>query len=126
MFKRFFVSRLFFVVAIILLGLITTGYMRAYYQDYRIKQEIIQLENEVRALESKKIESMELLDYVMSQAYVEEKARVELNMKKKGEKVVIIKSDQNANDIEQTNSDGTRSDISNPVKWFYFFLHKQI
>ena len=124
--RRFFASRLFLVVAFVLIFLTTAGYFRAYYQDFRIKQEIRELENEVRALEGKKIESMEILQYVMSQGYVEEKARVELSMKKPGEKMVILKNMDTNEGGGESGLDVPGRNLTNPVKWLYYFLHKNI
>lgn len=123
--RRFFASRLFFLFAFVLFVAISVGYARAYYQDYKIKQEIVDLENQVRALENKKIESMEILQYVMSQGFVEEKARLELNMKKPGEKVAILKTGP-IEQYESVNSkEESESDLPNPLKWLYYFLHKR-
>jgi len=105
-------------------ALLAIGYARAYYQDYKIKQEIRELKNEISQLERKKIESLEILDYVMSPAFVEEKARTELHMKKPGEKVAIIEGQGMVKQGEKTDNSGDRQMISNPLKWWYYFLHK--
>ena len=68
---RFFASRLFLFLAFGVAALVAMSYARAYYQDYAIRQEIARLEDEVRRLEHKKLESFELLKYVSSNAYVE-------------------------------------------------------
>jgi cell division protein FtsB len=124
-FKRFFSSRLFLVVSLAVVFLIAFGYARAYYQDYKIKQEIRALEEEVKSLQTKKLESMEILQYVTSQDFVEEKARTELNMKKPGEKVVIINRPEDEGSGVRT-VDSDVKPLSNPVKWLYYFLNKQI
>lgn len=124
--KRFFTSRLFLIVAFVIVVLIAIDYARAYYQDYRIKQEIKALEEEVHSLEKKKIESMQILDYVTSPAFVEEKARLELNMKKPDEKSIIVKSeDVNQEQTEEKQLQET-AHIGNPLKWWYYFAHKSI
>ncbi|MBD3311784.1 MAG: hypothetical protein GF349_04845 [Candidatus Magasanikbacteria bacterium] len=123
--KRFFASRLFLVLSVLLIIMVGGGYFRAYYQDYKIRQEIRNLEREVQALEAKKIESMEILQYVMSDQYVEEKARMELNLKKPGEKVVVLKDLESGDKpIEgESGEESTGRDVSNPVKWLYYFTH---
>ncbi len=124
-FRRFFGSRLFLISAFICFMLITFGYGRAYYQDYKVKEEIQALQNDVKKLEHKKLESMEILKYVTSDAFVEEKARTELNMKKPGENVVVIK-----NQVEVENK-GEKGDVenrvlNNPTKWWYYFTNRDI
>ncbi|MBU0660636.1 septum formation initiator family protein [Patescibacteria group bacterium] len=124
--KRLFSSRLFLIVGFIVLGLITFSYIRAYYQHYQIEQEITRLKEEADHLEVETLESMEILQYVMSDAFVEEKARTELNMKKPGEQVVYIEQAQKeeAKEVEQKISTGQY--IPNPVKWWYYFTHKSL
>ncbi|MFH1947390.1 MAG: septum formation initiator family protein [Candidatus Magasanikbacteria bacterium] len=124
-FRRFFGSRLFLLMALILVIFVAFGYARAYYQDYKIKQEIRALQDEVKGLEHKKLESMEILKYVTSPAFVEEKARNELNLKKPGENVMVIKvSEKEAKKLEDQPVDN--SALDNPMKWWYYFNHKSI
>lgn len=120
--KRFFGSRIFLIVAFLLVALVAFGYARAYYQDYRIRQEISALEDQVKRLETKKLESMELLKYVSSDAFVEEKARTELNLKKPGEHVVVIRHEENR-PFKETTAEAQEEDLSNPIKWWYYFTH---
>lgn len=121
-FRRFFSSRLFLAVAFVSLVLIALGYARAYYQDYQIRQEIRELEDEVKSLETRKIESMELLRYVSSPDFVEEKARTELNLTKPGEKVIIIQRERKEG-ADEPNGLGTDRPLNNIVQWWYYFTH---
>jgi len=129
--RRFFASRSFLIIALIIAMSLALGFARAYYQDYKIRQEISNLEEEVRSLETKKLESMEILKYVVSESYVEDKARTELNMKKPGENVVFIENlgQVNSDDLEQDNytvADVDESLLSNPRKWWYYFIYRSI
>lgn len=125
-FRRFFGSRLFLVVALLVVIFVAFGYARAYYQNYRVRQEITSLQDQVRSLGHKKLESMEILKYVTSDQYVEEKARSELNLKKSGEKVVIFSN------LAETTANITpvapveKDLLNNPIKWWYYFTHKQV
>lgn len=118
--RRFFASRLFLILSLVVAILIALGYARAYYQDYQIKEEIRELEQEVGRLETKKLESLEILKYVMSDAFVEEKARTELNMRKPGEQLVVI--DREEQNITVDDDAKKEMPFSNPHKWrLYFF-----
>lgn len=123
--RRFFASRMFLIIAFVLAVLVALGYARAYYQDYKINQEIKALQDEVKGLERKKLESMEILKYVTSQEFVEEKARTELNMKKPGEQVMIINGL-----VENQKKAGSgpveNQGLNNPAKWWYYFTHKEV
>ena len=123
LFRQFFSSRLFFIIALVLAIFTVVSYARGYWQDYKVKQEIASLKSEVSNLEKKKIESLEILQYVTSDAFVEEKARTELNMKKPGEKVVVIAGNkiESAN-AEEPKIDAKQEGLNNPVKWWYYFF----
>lgn len=122
--KRFFASRLFLLTSLIVVLLIALGYARAYYQDYKIKQEIRQLEEEVQRLETKKLESLDILKYVTSDDFVEEKARTELNMRRSGEKMVVI-SREEGDYYKKDQKDESDKHLNNIYKWWYYFTHKQ-
>ena len=66
------------------------GFVNGVLRDYNVNQEIKQYEREVATLQKKRLESMEILEYVSSDAFVEEKARTELQMKKSKERVVYV------------------------------------
>ncbi len=124
---RFFASRLFLIIAFAGAALVAFSYARAYYQDYAIRQEISRLEGEVRRLEHKKLESFELLKYVSSDAFVEEKGRVEFNLKKPGEHVMAIdESGLRAYDNVPVYVEEDLSTLNNPTKWWYYFTHTDI
>lgn len=119
--KRFFRSPLFLAIAFPLAVLLVVAYVRSYVSSYYIQQEIQDLEAQIQDLETKKLESIELLEYVLSDDFVEEKARTELNLRKPGENVIIVSesvpSDVDASIPEQ----GTRQYTPNPIKWWYYF-----
>ncbi|MFZ2190410.1 MAG: septum formation initiator family protein [Candidatus Magasanikiibacteriota bacterium] len=122
--RRFFASRMFLVVAFVIAILVALGYARAYYQDYKINQEIEALQAQVKSLEHKKLESMEILKYVTSPEFVEEKARTELNMKKPGENVVVINGLVESNKTKESNP-VENNDLNNQTKWWYYFIHQE-
>ncbi|MBU0597226.1 septum formation initiator family protein [Patescibacteria group bacterium] len=124
MFKSFFGSRLFLLFSLVIMMLVAFGYARGYYQDFKIKEEIRQLEEEVKSLETKKIESLDILQYVTSDDFIEEKARTELNLKKPGEKVVVF--DRKDESYEERDNLGEDASIKNPKKWLNYFLHKDV
>ncbi len=119
--------RAFFVLLLFTFG-VAFALIRAWYHRFTIQQEIQALKEEVQLLEYKKIESFSLLQYVMSDGYIEEVARTELQMKKPEEQVIVI---------EPTGGEGTRRPqedsmaelpsgnkilmLDNPGKWWYYF-----
>lgn len=118
--RRFFQSRLFWLATVPLLVLALIGLGRAYYQDYQVAQEIRALQDQVSQLQKKKIESAALLSYVMSPDFVEERGRTELNLKKPGERVLVIPQEHRATGT-MANGPLPESKASNPVRWWYYF-----
>lgn len=121
LFKRFFSSRWFIICGILVLGFLLFAMVRAAYQDYQIKEEIKSLQDEAQKLEAKKLEMLDLLSYVKSPDYVEEKARKELNLAKEGEKVAVILNGGQKSGQEQEKVIKFK-DISNPLKWWNYFF----
>jgi cell division protein FtsB len=123
--RQIFYSRWFLLILFLLAVFLIFSYIRAYYQESRVRSEIDTLHEEVETLEAKKIKTVEILKYVQSQAFVEEKARTELNLLKPGEKMAIIPSGSIKTDIGQPEQDLLKwSNVKNPIKWFKFFFFK--
>lgn len=124
--KKFFGSRLFLFVAAVIVFMVIFGYVRAYYQDYQVRQEITRLEEQARNLEAKKLELLEVLKYVKSDSFVEEKARIELNMLKQGERVMVVASSTAPNEHRQEKNNMLEwTNLSNYAKWWRFFVNSE-
>lgn len=125
--RRFFASRIFLIIALIVAVFVAFGFARAYFQDYRVRKEIAALEDEVRRLEKKRFESLELLEYVQTGDYVEKQARTQLNLKQPGENVVFIKDLTTS--AERNSGEAERSEVkplNNPQKWWYYITHQPL
>lgn len=123
--RRFFASRWFLFVALVLAIMVAIGYARAYYQDYKVRQEILKLQEEVKAQQKKGFELTQILKYVSSPEFIEDKARTELNLKKPGENVMIVNGLVQNNQVD-SQEPVEKSLLNNPVKWWYYFIHKDI
>ncbi len=124
--RRFFQSRLFLVVTTLILILIGFSYVRAFYEDYQVRQKIKELQEQVHSLEGKKLESLQILQYVTSDNFIEEKARTELNLKKPGENVVFVDGIASVSTTEiQATAPVDEPHLSNPMKWWYYFTHQE-
>ena len=121
--KNFFSSRLFMLVSSIIAIIAVFGYGRAYYQDYLVTQEIQNLQDQAKKLEVKKLELLEVLKYVKSDSFAEEKARTELNMVKPGEQVLVAPKTAGADNRQENNGMVGWSNISNYKKWWQYFTN---
>ncbi len=122
--NAFFYSQWTTVILVGLLVLLGIGYGRAYYQHYQVQQEIKQLEEQANALKAKKLKTIQLLKYVESPAFVEERARLELNLGKPDETMLVIGSANKTpsrqpllNMLEQN-----QPILSNQQKWWRYFF----
>ncbi len=121
--KIFFSSRLFMLVATIIAIMVVFGYGRAYYQDYLVGQEIQQLQDQAKSLQAKKMELLEVLKYVKSDSFAEEKARTELNMVKPGEQVLVVPHTEVADNRQENSAMVGWNNISNYKKWWQYFVN---
>ena len=121
--KIFFSSRLFMLAASIIAIMAVFGYARAYYQDYLVAQEIQHLQDQAKSLQAKKMELLEVLKYVKSDSFAEEKARTELNMVKPGEQVLVVPKVAATDNRQENNGMVGWNNISNYKKWWYYFIN---
>ncbi len=125
--KNFFATPWFLLLSGGICLVLGTAVVRAYYHEYQIRQEINRLKGEAEQLEAKKIETIETLRYVQSQAFVEEKARTELNLKKEGENVIIISTttpSQSHSRDRQSEEKMVKLIQPNISKWWRYFFRK--
>ena len=122
MLKRIFSSRMFLIVAFFITIGVGTGAVRAYYQHYQLQKEIQNLQADIESLRQKKLDSLEVLSYVMSPVFAEEKARVDLNMKKPGEHVAVIDHPDAYKTTETPRAVDAGQPAGNPIQWWYYFL----
>ena len=121
--KNFFFSPWFLVGAVLVIFGLLFSFGRSFYQDYQMRAEISRLQDEARNLSAKKLESLEILKYVQSRQFAEEKARTELNLVKPGERVAIIKSTGQLKRSGQIDEKMVEwNNVSNPIKWWRYFF----
>lgn len=124
--RRFFASRMFLIILFLCAVLVALNFARAYYQDIQIRDEIKSLEKEVDSLQQRRLESIDILKYVTSDAFVEEKARTELNLRKPGERVAIIETEQISKAVLEVDHAGGDRMFGNPIKWWYYFIYHSL
>lgn len=124
-FRRFFGSRLFLLLGLLVAMLFAFGFARAYYQDYKIRRQIEALQEEVQTKSNRKLELLELIKWVNSPEFAEEKARTELNMKEPGEEVLVITNLDNGGQKELLPG-AEDIPLNNPIKWWYYFTRHKL
>ena len=119
--QAIFFSRWFLIVTILVLFFVMLAYARAVYHDFYIKQEIQRLEDQASSLEVHKLKTMELLKYVQSPAFVEERARLELNLSKPGEKMMVVQNTSTMSDGQKETPVVQQNPPTWQKWWWYFF-----
>jgi len=134
-FKKLLTSKIFLFAIVFILIFLVIAFSRESYRKYELAKEIKGLEIEIEQLQGKNQQMADLMDYFKKESYLEKEARLKLNLRKPGEKVVIISDDQ-SQDIDinqesiQENIDSNSSNIdslqhkqeSNFWKWWEHFF----
>lgn len=115
------------LIGLILIVLISFPLAKSVSKRYQIDKEIKDLDKEISDVEAKNRDLKQLINYLESDQFVEEKARLNLGLKKQGENVVVIKETAlaNASSTLAENKEGFLKNFSNTKKWWnYFFNNK--
>jgi len=125
--KKIIINLLITILGVILLIGVFIGIYKNYKKQSKINQEIEDIESEISAIDQKNNELKEMIDYLNSDEFVLERARLNLNFKREGEEVVVIPDKNNKKNEEKTPysiKPGTNQakEDSNPIKWFKYFF----
>ena len=139
--KEFFESKLFFVVGIIVLGVLSVNLTRVQLKDRAIRSEIAKLQSEVDTLERERADHQALIALLGTPDFMEKEARQTLGFVKPGEQVVVIEKKngecpdasvgiptlrrdkmQNVRNGECGDGQDGMHDMSNPRKWWVYFF----
>ena len=107
------------LIAVILL-VIVVNFVRNWRTSRSIDTEIADLQSTATALEQQNVEFRQLIEYFNSSAYVEERARIDLGLKKRGEKVIIVPDQSESLAHDPVNQSLTER--SNARKWLDYFF----
>ena len=120
-FYRLFSNQRFLaIIGLIFLLLIIFPLARTYTQRRLVEAEIDGVKKEINDFQSTNQEMRDMITYLQSDQSLESQARLNLNLKKPGEKVIVIEEAKNAtttDDLSSINSSG-----NNFVKWWHYFF----
>lgn len=119
--SRFWRSKLFFIVGVILLVFISSSVVKEIVRQVSIKHDIRRLEEDIAQLEERNNEISSLLQSLNSSSTLEKEARTKLGVQKTGETLISLGnpevSQPTSTEMERANLD-TRSNVE---KWIDSF-----
>ena len=122
-FKKIIASPWFgLVLGLLILGFVTYPTLKNYVKQKAIEKEISEIESEIAQYKDKNEDLRGMLDYLKSDQAVEENARLNLGLKKAGEKVIVI---TRSNKIEEnsTSNNNAPVNLNNPERWWHLFFN---
>ncbi len=129
--RSFWRSKILALIMLALIILILFPLTKKINQQKMLAKEIKELETETERIGGKNKDLSELLNYLESDSFTEKEARLNLDLKKPGEKVVIIKDSNPGATSAQSSSSvfnipgldkTTAAAKSNPRKWLEYFF----
>lgn len=118
-------TKLIFISSLAILLIIGVGLTKSLQRDSEVNHEISGLNTSIKDLEKDNLELKELVEYFNSDAYIEEKARIDLGLKKAEEKVVIVSNqrEKGFGNLERGTAEAQIKNLSNPEKWWRYFFN---
>jgi len=120
-FYRLFSSQRFLaIIGLVFLLLIAFPLARTYTQRRLVEAEINDVKKQITTFESNNQDMKDMITYLQSDQSLEEQARLNLNLKKPGEKVIVIEQAKDATSTDDINKTTTQE--NNFVKWWHYFF----
>ena len=116
------------ILALAILVLLLPNWWRTREKQSKIDREVALMKADIQANEGNNSQLKQMLAYLESPEFLEEQARIKFNLKKDGEKVVVVKDSEVISDIlsqDQVGVDEKNILPGNYQKWLdYFFEPK--
>lgn len=120
-FYRFFSSQRFLaIVGLVFLLLIVLPLAQTYTQKRLVEKEIDGVKKEISDFESTNQDLKEMISYLQSDQSLEDQARLNLNLKKPGETVIVIEAPKGSTTTDDINK--TTASETNFTKWWHYFF----
>jgi cell division protein FtsB len=113
-------QRFLAIIALAFLLLISFPLARTYSRRLVVEKEISDMKSQIAEFQKNNQEMQEFLGYLATPASVEEQARLNYNLKKPGEGVVVIEKPELASG--QTVAGTSQASSSNFAKWWRYFF----
>lgn len=115
-------SRIFFIFLIPIFLALLIGIFQQFYYRYQVKKDLDKLNTEIANFNKQKEDLSNLLDYYKNKSNLENEARVRLNLKKEGEKVIIILPTATSTERDKMSLQKDTENLPNYQQWWYYFF----
>ncbi len=113
-------QRFLAIIGLVFLLLIIFPLAKTYTQKRMVENEIDGVKKEISDFEKTNQELKDMITYLESDQSLEEQARLNLNLKKPGEKVIVIEQPKITASTSETNN-ATEGE-NNLAKWWHYFF----
>ncbi len=120
-------------IGLVVILLISLPLVKNINQRHKINTEIKSLEKDIKTLENDNSKLKGLINYLESDQFVEEQARLNLGLKKEGEQVIVATNLQDSSMVSDVVSNSmikipwletsvSRENVTNPQRWLIYFF----
>lgn len=128
--QHWFRSKWLLLVCVTVCVLVAVSFVKELLRSYRINQEIASLQSAIKDLEQHNKSTYDLVQYLKTETYVQEQARLKLGLKEEGEKVIVLQPTQGATSAGQGDRSFFLNEVlrdsqepkSNPARWLVYFF----
>jgi cell division protein FtsB len=113
-------QRFLAIIGLVFLVLIIFPLARVYSQRRLVEEEIAGVQQQIHDFEQQNQNLGELLSYLQSDQALEEAARLNLNLKKPGEGVIVIENGKNKGGVNAAAPAGAAGNLA---KWWRYFFN---
>ncbi|MDO8443645.1 MAG: septum formation initiator family protein [Candidatus Azambacteria bacterium] len=119
-YERLLKSRFFFIFLIPIFLALILGIFQQIFDRYQVQKKLNELNAEVANYKKQMDDLTKLIEYYQDPSNLENEARVRLNLKKEGEKVVIILPTATSTNENMTSEN--YENMPNYKQWWYYFF----
>ena len=116
------------IANVIIIFIFVFGFGREYLSNMQVEREIKELEAEYAELQEERLSTLNLINELSSEYYLETQARTKHGLVKDGEEVIIIKDSDEISELAYENGGLLDSiapeGIGNPLRWYFYFFVK--
>lgn len=109
-------------VSAVLLVFLIIAFGKEYVGNMQIEREIAQLQDQKNSLETRKLFTLDLIDELSSEYYLEQEGREKQGLAREGETLVVINDDKNDLLSSATVQVSGLLGTDNTIGWFYYFF----